>query len=208
MVGSSSTGKSTAMKVAASVFGGSDYAQSWLATHSSIEPTAQKYSDALLVLDELGQVDGKVVGDIVYMLANEKGKARNTPDKGNRKITTWREIFITDGEITLEAKMAEAGKKPKAGQEIRMSHIRADAGKGLGVFDTLHSFSDGSALSRHLVSMVQQYHGTAGLAFVEWLVDSVKSLPEMLRTAIDDTNNKLCPTNAHGQVKRVSEFFS
>ncbi|MBR7783325.1 DUF927 domain-containing protein [Undibacterium luofuense] len=208
LMGSSSTGKSTAMKVAASVFGGADYAQSWHVTDNSLEATAQRHSDALLVLDELGQADPKMVGNIAYMLSNEKGKGRATQHATAKKIATWRLIFISDGELSLEAKMAEAGKATKGGQDVRMAHIRADAGKGLGVFETLHDQSDGAALSRHLVGMAQQYYGTAGLAFIEWLVDNVQMLPELLRDAVGTTSARLCPANAHGQVKRVSEFFS
>ena len=208
LMGSSSTGKSTAMKVAASIFGGSDYAQSWHVTDNSLEATAQKHSDALLVLDELGQADPKMVGNIAYMLSNEKGKGRATQHATAKKIATWRLIFLSDGEISLEAKMAEAGKMTKGGQDVRLAHISADAGKGLGVFDTVHGFADGAAMSKHLVNMAQTYYGTAGLAFIEWLVDNVDDLPEVLSTAINATTAKLCPPNAHGQVKRVADFFS
>lgn len=208
LMGSSSTGKSTAMKVAASVFGGVDYAQSWHVTDNSLEATAQKHSDALLVLDELGQADAKMVGNIAYMLSNEKGKGRATQHATAKKIATWRLIFISDGELSLEAKMAEAGKTTKGGQDVRMAHINADAGKGLGLFDTVHGFADGAALSRHLVNMVQQYHGTAGLAFIEWLVENIDALPNVLAGAIKTTSHGLCPPNAHGQVKRVSDFFA
>ena len=208
LMGSSSTGKSTAMKVAASVFGGTDYAQSWHVTDNSLEATAQKYSDALLVLGELGQADAKMVGNIAYMLSNEKGKGRATQHATAKKIATWRLIFISDGELSLEAKMAEAGKTTKGGQDVRMAHINADAGKGLGLFDTVHGFADGAAMSRHLVSMVQQYHGTAGQSFIEWLVDNIEELPSVLASAIKTTTQSLCPPDAHGQVKRVSDFFA
>lgn len=208
LMGSSSTGKSTAMKVAASVFGGADYAQSWHVTDNSLEATAQKHSDALLVLDELGQADAKMVGNIAYMLSNEKGKGRATQHATAKKIATWRLIFISDGELSLEAKMAEAGKTTKGGQDVRMAHINADAGKGLGLFDTVHGFADGAAMSRHLVSMVQQYHGTAGLSFIEWLVENIAALPNVLSEAIKTTTQSLCPPDAHGQVKRVSDFFA
>jgi putative DNA primase/helicase len=208
LMGSSSTGKSTAMKVAASIFGGNDYAQSWHVTDNSLEATAQKHSDALLVLDELGQADPKMVGNIAYMLSNEKGKGRATQHATAKKIATWRLIFLSDGEISLEAKMAEAGKMTKGGQDVRLAHINADAGKGLGVFDTLHGFADGAAMSKHLVYMAQQYYGIAGLSFIEWLVDNVADLSHVLSGAINATTAKLCPPNAHGQVKRVADFFS
>src|SRR5450830_1412779 len=56
--------------------------------------------------------------------------------------------------------------------------------------------------------MEQHYHGTAGLAFIEWLVDNVAQLGDVLAQTINETTKKLCPANAHGQVKRVSDFFS
>lgn len=208
LMGSSSTGKSTAMKVAASIFGGADYAQSWHVTDNSLEATAQKHSDALLILDELGQADAKMVGNIAYMLSNEKGKGRATQNATAKKIVTWRLIFLSDGELSLEAKMAEAGKTTKGGQDVRMAHINADAGQNLGLFDTVHSFADGAALSRHLVSMSQQYYGTAGLHFIEWLVQQIELLPSILEQSIKASTQTLCPANAHGQVKRVADFFS
>ena len=52
-VGESSTGKTTALKVAASVFGAPDYLQRWRATTNGIESLAALRSDTLLVLDEL-----------------------------------------------------------------------------------------------------------------------------------------------------------
>lgn len=208
LMGSSSTGKSTAMKVAASIFGGNDYAQSWHVTDNSLEATAQKHCDALLVLDELGQADPKMVGYIAYMLANEKGKGRATQHATAKKIATWRVLFLSDGEISLETKMAEAGKAIKGGQEVRLAHINADAGQGLGLFDTVHGFAGGAAMSKHLVDMAQTHYGTAGLAFIEWLVENIASLPSVLRDAINATTDKLCPPNAHGQVKRVADFFS
>lgn len=75
-VGESSTGKTTALKVAASVFGAPDYLQRWRATTNGIESLAALRSDTLLVLDELAQVDPKEAGEIAYMLANGSGKAR------------------------------------------------------------------------------------------------------------------------------------
>jgi putative DNA primase/helicase len=208
LMGSSSTGKSTAMKVAASIFGGNDYAQSWHVTDNSLEATAQKHCDALLVLDELGQADPKMVGYIAYMLANEKGKGRATQHATAKKIATWRVLFLSDGEISLETKMAEAGKAIKGGQEVRLAHINADAGQGLGLFDTVHGFAGGAAMSKYLVDMAQTHYGTAGLAFIEWLVENIANLPSVLSEAINATTDKLCPPNAHGQVKRVADFFS
>ncbi|MFZ6673957.1 DUF927 domain-containing protein [Undibacterium sp. Xuan67W] len=206
--GDSSTGKSTAVIVAGSVFGGADYKKSWRATDNALEPTAQQYSDALLILDELAQADPKTVGNVVYMLGNEAGKGRATQNATAKRIATWRLLFVSDGEIPLATHMAEAGKTTKGGHDVRMSHINADAGKGFGVYETVHEFAGGAALSAHLVKMAQQYYGVAGLAFIEWAVSQSTGLRSILEQEISDYMKTICPKDAHGQVSRVAMRFA
>lgn len=206
--GDSSSGKSSAFKVAGSVFGGKDYPRNWRMTDNALETVAVQHADALLLLDEIAQVDPKVVGDTVYMLANETGKGRATQTASARKVASWRVLFLSDGEVSLANHMEQAGKGTKAGHDVRMAHIAADAGKGLGVYDTLHDFADGAALSNHLVSMAHQYYGTAGMAFIEWAVQRADKLPEALRTRVAKLTHELCPAGAHGQVSRVASRFA
>lgn len=54
--GDSSSGKTTALKVAASVFGGASYLQRWRTTDNALEAIAAQHCDGLLILDELAQV--------------------------------------------------------------------------------------------------------------------------------------------------------
>lgn len=206
--GDSSSGKSTAFKVAGSVFGGSDYPRSWHATGNALESTATQHSDALLLLDEIAQVDPKSLGDTVYMLANETGKARATQSATARKIASWRLLFLSDGEVSLSSHMEQAGKGSKAGHDVRMAHIAADAGKGLGVFDTLHDFESGAALSDHLVKMSRQYYGTAGMALIEYAVGDFENISDALTTGIADLVREMSPATSHGQVARVAARFA
>ena len=206
--GDSSSGKSTAFKVAGSVFGGKDYARNWRMTDNALETVAVQHSDALLLLDEIAQVDPKVVGDTVYMLANETGKGRATQTATARKVASWRVLFLSDGEISLANHMEQAGKGAKAGHDVRMAHIAADAGKGLGVYDTLHDFASGAALSDHLVDKGQQYYGTAGMAFIEYAVEYVARLSEGLSSRVSKLAQEMCPTDSHGQVFRVATRFA
>lgn len=206
--GDSSSGKSTAFKVAGSVFGGKDYPRNWRMTDNALETVAVQHSDALLLLDEIAQVDPKVVGDTVYMLANETGKGRATQTATARKIASWRLLFLSDGEVSLANHMEQAGKGTKAGHDVRMAHIAADAGKGLGVYDTLHDFANGAALSDYLVNMAQQYYGTAGMAFIEYAVEHVKKLSDGLSSRVGKMAQEMCPPNAHGQVSRVATRFA
>jgi putative DNA primase/helicase len=206
--GDSSSGKSTAFKVAGSVYGGKDYPRNWRMTDNALEMVAAQHSDALLLLDEIAQVDPKVVGDTVYMLANETGKGRATQTATARRTHTWRVLFLSDGEVSLANHMSEAGKGARGGHDVRMAHIGADAGKGYGVYDTLHDFADGAALSNHLVSMAQQYYGVAGMAFIERAVNSAGTLSDTLRAKVSKITQEICPPNAHGQVSRVASRFA
>lgn len=206
--GDSSSGKSTAFKVAGSVFGGKDYPRNWRMTDNALETVAAQHSDAPLLLDEIAQVDPKVVGDTVYMLANETGKGRATQTATARKVSTWRTLFLSDGEISLANHMEQAGKGTKAGHDVRMAHIAADAGQGLGLYETLNGFASGAALSDHLVSMAHKHYGTAGMAFIEYLVDDFATLSEVLQVQVKQSAVELCPADSHGQVARVATRFA
>jgi putative DNA primase/helicase len=85
LLGTSSEGKSSALYAAASVFGGRDYLHRWRATSNGLEDIATAHSGALLILDELGQVEPKEAGEIAYMLANGTGKHRADRTGGARR---------------------------------------------------------------------------------------------------------------------------
>jgi len=63
--GSSSSGKNTALRVAANVVGPPEYAREWRSTANGLEGVAVLHNDATLILDELAQIDPKQAGDAV-----------------------------------------------------------------------------------------------------------------------------------------------
>jgi hypothetical protein len=63
----------------------------------------------------------------------------------------WRLLFLSAGEESLATLIARTGRKANAGQEVRLADFDADAGAGLGAFETLtHSKGDGRALRPRL----------------------------------------------------------
>ncbi len=148
--GDSSCGKTKALRVAASVYGGPNYMQRWRTTDNALEGMAAQHCDGLLILDELAQVDSKTAGECAYRLANETAKARSTKTGQARARLQWRLLFLSAGEIGLAAHMAESGKRAKAGQDLRMADIPTDAGAGLGIFEALHGFDNGATFAQHL----------------------------------------------------------
>ncbi|RZS47497.1 DUF927 domain-containing protein [Sphaerotilus mobilis] len=206
--GDSSCGKTTALRVAASVWGGRDYLQRWRATDNGLEAQAAQHSDVLLVLDELGQIDAKVAGESAYMLANGQGKARAGRNGGARPRLSWRLLWLSAGEIPLAQHMAEAGKRIRAGQELRMVDMPADAGAGLGLFDTVHDHEGGAALALHLAKACETTHGTLGRAWLEWLTEHAGEFHQQLRSDVDRIAQAFVPDTADGQVQRAGRRFA
>lgn len=201
----SSDGKTTALRVAASVCGGQDYMQRWRATDNGIEALAMQHCDAPLLLDELAQIDPKAAGEVAYMLANGSGKTRAGRTGGMRARSDWRLLFLSAGEIGLAQHMAEVGKQVRAGQELRMSEIPADAGTGLGLFENLHESKNGAEFAKALAHATQKHYGTAWAGFLKRLAHEDQ---EVIATSVRDARRifekRFLSDGASGQAQRVA----
>lgn len=206
--GDSSSGKTTALRLAASVNGGPSYLQRWRTTDNALEAIAAQHCDALLILDELAQVDGKVAGECAYMLANEQSKARATRGGAPRARLSWRLLFLSAGELGLADHMAEGMKRARTGQEVRMADIPADAGAGMGAFENIHDHTSPAVFASHLTREVQACHGAPGLAFIEWACTHWATLPRRLREGVQALTGQWAPPGASGQVQRVAARFA
>lgn len=209
LVGDSSGGKTTTLRAAASVWGPPGFVQRWRGTDNGIEALAAAHSDLCLMLDELAQLDPRTAGEAAYMLGNGAGKVRSQRSgSGTRPRLTWRLLFLSSGEVGLSDHMAEAGKKPKAGQELRLVDLPADAGKGYGAFDHPGEFGDSGALARHMNDAAGKVHGTLGRAWLEHLTGNTDTLPRELRQRIEAFEGRAVPDAASGQVQRVARRFA
>jgi hypothetical protein len=177
--GSTSQGKTTAQRVATSVWGGKDFMRSWRSTINGLEGIAVLHNDSLLVLDEIGQCDPHEIGECAYMLANGMGKSRASQSGLAKDNSSWRTIFLSSGEIGLAQHMKEAGKIMKGGQEVRLLEISSQAGQ-FGMFEQLHGFNDGRDFADNLIEQCRKYHGAAGRAFLSALM---KGLDEVTHAA-------------------------
>ncbi len=207
--GASSTGKTTVLYAAVSVWGGPEFLQRWRATTNGLEATAQAHNDALLCLDELAQVDAREAGEVAYMLANGTGKQRAQRDGLAKSTARWRLLFLSAGEIGLAQHMSEAGKCVRPGQEVRLADIPADAGVGLGIFETLHGYRNGGALADALREAARTHYGHAARELLAALVDFDRDeLREHVRDMRADFAAEMLPGNADGQARRVCDRFA
>lgn len=208
--GPSSLGKSIMLQIGSSVWGGERFVASWRATDNGLEGTAVLRNDTLLVLDELGGIDPRVLGQTAYMLANGVGKVRASRDGRSRMPARWRTLFISSGEVSLSTHLQSAGRQPRAGQELRLLDIPADAGTGLGVFDTIPAGTSSALFAEMLRERAKRYCGSAGRAWLEALTDptqrdrvlaTVERVMEEFRSACTS------PSDA-GQVQRALARFA
>jgi len=210
LYGDSSGGKTTHLQVAASVYGGPRLVRSWRSTDNALESIAAAHSDGVLVLDEIGMCDPRIIGETVYMLGNGTGKARaNDRGQAGRQVQEWRLLFLSTGEKTLAQHMADANKELKAGMEIRMLAVPADASKGLGMFDVLNGFEDAAALSDALKARVGKYYGTPLTAFLSAMCKPGEMLgwTAILRRTVERFITKALPASASGQAHRAAARF-
>jgi putative DNA primase/helicase len=181
LVGDSSCGKTTALRVAASVWGGPDYLQRWQATANRIEALAVQHSDRLLCLDELTALDPRLADESAYMLSNGQGKARADRTGSALPRLTWRLLFLSAGEVGLADYIGGPDKRRMFGQRLRLIDLPADAGAGLGIFEDCHGHEGGGALAQYLTRAAEAAYGTPGRAWLECLTDRTEGLSRTLR---------------------------
>jgi uncharacterized protein (DUF927 family) len=223
--GPSSIGKTTALIVAGSVWGGprehgglNGYKQSWQATANAIEGLAQAHCDLPLCLDELSLVKGEDAARVGYQLASGIGRGRAFTSGLTAARLEWRVFLISTGEISLADKIADARtpQRHMPGQAVRFIDLAADAGTGFGLFDHAPPLAGkpnggtgkdrGDALARNLCDAAQSCFGTAGPAFVQALIaDREESLVEARR--LIDVFAEQHAGGADGQVQRVARTF-
>lgn len=222
--GPSSSGKTTALIAAGSVWGGGGplgFLSTWRVTDNGAEGLARAHSGSLLALDELGQVDAEVAKQLTYMLGNGVGKARSDRDGDTRPQAEWRVVTLSTGEVPISSKLEEAGRfgrkqKAKAGQLVRMIDIPADAGAGHGIFD--HCAGQAAAdCARLFKSNALSSYGSAGPEFVARIAKELGRDPEKtkaeIRKKVDATKNRLVrglptATAIDGQVMRGAQRFA
>lgn len=208
--GNSSSGKSKALAVAASVWGNKEVVRSWRTTDNAVESLALVHNDTFLALDELSQTDPDKAGEIAYTLGNGVSKARANRNGNVRPPSSWRLLFLSTGEIGLASHMASSGGRAMAGQEVRMLDIPAMVPSGHGIFETIHGMATGSQFADHLGRMSDQYFGTAGIALLELITQpevQARAL-QFVREMMDDFVAAHVPVGSDGQIYRAASRFA
>jgi len=156
-----SHGKTTILQAAASVWGngadpalagGSDvYIQRWNATRNGLEGMAASFNDLPLIVDEIGENDGREFGRVVYSIMSGTGKTRANRSGGLSKRRAWRVLLLSNGELPVSDFIENA----KGGQLVRLVDIAAA--------DMFTGREDADRMKHGCA----KHYGTAGVAFLQ-----------------------------------------
>ncbi len=136
LVGGSGHGKTTALKVAASLIGSADgpreasaYVRSWNSTANAVEGPLEARSDAPSFYDELYELPQNVdVLALLYRVANGRGKERMTKDIETRPTKNWRTQIISTGEGSFASRLSQEGHEYfPGGLQFRVPEIHIDS---------------------------------------------------------------------------------
>jgi uncharacterized protein (DUF927 family) len=207
--GDGSTGKTSSLWVAGSIWGGGalskGFLNSWRTTDNALESRAVLHSDTLLLLDELGQVSGQVAAKTIYMLANGQGKARAAQSGEGKPPAEFRVLFLSTGEVSLNAKLGEDGLTAMAGQETRFIDLDADAGAGMGAFEHIHDCATPADFSDTITNACAEHYGHPAREFLRRLMDAPEETFTEVRALMSEFPS---PEHATGQVRRVAKRFA
>lgn len=204
--GHSSTGKTTIMRAARSVDGGPAGVRTWRSTSNGLEGISALHNDACLCLDELGQAPARTIGESIYMIANGQSKNRMNGDGSARPLKAWRLLLLSNGEMTIGDKVREDGQQVRAGQEVRIVDLSADAGAGMGAWQDLHGHETPGQFSDAIKAACAVHYGTLGRAYIETLARRREELNLVQDLAA--VVSAWTPPGSSGQVRRVIDRFA
>lgn len=209
LLGDSSIGKSTILIIVASLFGNPrQIVTTWNATSNGLEAVATLCNDAGLILDEMKQLAPEIAGMTAYHLLNGKGRSRANLSGGSKGGSSWRLVLLSSGEIGLADLSNAKGGRLYAGQEQRLADIPADAGKGLGIFDTIKNRSSAQILADELKQASHRHYGTAFTTFIEKIAADPEGTKEQTKKLMADFCTANRPKDAGSQALRMLNRFA
>ena len=209
--GGSTAGKTTALRAAGTVWGGGGqygFIRTWRATDNALEAVAAIHNNAFLALDEIAEIESKALFKAAYALANGRQKERMQKTADLRTANTWRLLFMSTGEIGLAEKLSEDRMRVTGGQTVRLIELSADAGRGMGMFETLHGFAGPKELAQALDAAGREHYGHAAPAFIRYLTQDMERLTGGAREFVAKFIGQVCQPDADGQVVRVAQRFA
>jgi hypothetical protein len=201
--GQSSSGKSTAQRLAVSAWSTPDIrrpglSQSARATDNATEALAERATGTILSLDDLAHTTGKIVAKLIYMIASGSGKRRMKADASLREGYSWSTFAVLSAECSLEEKVRSDEGEWQAGMAVRIVDIDVTE---------IDRRVDGDTL--RLIDQIGQHYGHAGPAFVNTMVSQgLHRQAAALRDKVLAASNEIAGPDADSGLTRAATPFA
>jgi hypothetical protein len=184
--GETSTGKSTSMYAAASVWGSRRYQRSWEATRVGIERVAAIIYSLPLIMDDTARAEKvELCGRIVYDIVAAEGRIRGLPQPGGIDVgAQFQTVILSTGEGPLAMTMEGAG-----GLRARCLSLW---GPPLGPRS-----ESSRQMADHIALATRDHYGHAGRALVVWLLAQTPDALATLRQQHRDEAMRLSAVAAN-----------
>ena len=166
LAGASGRGKTLAAKAALSIFGNPEQLfQAAEATKNSIDVHLATLHSVPYLMDEVTNLPDKKIGDLLYMIANGRGKDSLTRSRSWREGGTWRLLaFITTNRPIMEA---DQGTLTEAQRNRAIEMVVQNAVP--------------APVAAKIYAATSQNHGVASVPFLQYII----AHPEAVRKICD-----------------------
>jgi hypothetical protein len=198
--GPTSLGKSITQELAVSSWSASRLTdgglfKSWRSTENAIEVLALGATGTVLPLDEMGHVDGRVAGRVIYSLAG--GVAKRRMDKPGQLLPTdtWSTFVLLSSELSLREKIVGDGGQWTGGMAARVLDVNVASVNPAVAAETMA-----------LIDGIHAHYGHAGPLFVgELIAHGMHREPERLRQKIITIARELAGKQSNSAEARAAE---
>lgn len=171
--GASSSGKSRAGRLAASVWGPPATILTWQTTEAALAARLEEWSGAAVVLDEVQLMPAWQVARFIHTFSSGVERARLRRDATLRAQRSWALCALSTGEITLQTHL---GDNAQGGHAVRGVDVQIH--RGDLTLDALHADA--------LAMRCEAHYGALGVAWAQRLVAMDEEGWTQLRARLDE----------------------
>ncbi|MBR8007440.1 DUF927 domain-containing protein [Burkholderia vietnamiensis] len=174
IVGQSSSGKSTLLRLAQSLLTSPQPLATWAGTANGLLARAVEHNDLPFILDEIGQAVPRDLSQLIYDLTNGTGKLRATPDGSAATPSSVSTVIVTAGEESVFDRMNRVGQAPTGGHRARFITLTVEGQQG--IVSGLHGSSDSASFVQNLNALIRETYGAAWPPYVQYVATHLDEL--------------------------------
>jgi hypothetical protein len=191
--GRTSTGKTTTLRVVASMFGkpggneGNGLVSPWNATPTYAEEILKFYSHLPVFCMDSQDLQPPALERMAYMVGNGAGKGRGAKEGGTRERAEFKSVLLSDGEAAMYDWLDQGGAKAR----VLSIHGSGVAGLDASDIDMLNA-------------VIHEHYGVVGPKFLEKVAEKWHELTPMYHRY----HEQIAAKAKNSVEKRMSAYFS